>query len=251
MEASTRRSSFDDFAFEEMDALDGLADFVDEALLFERIEIEFAEAARHLDAGAAQRIAGAQIGALLRARNFLEFLRLLHRHEVELGDFVDLLQGFFCFCFDLFFGELFVVELNDFFDGARASAEIFADLEQFFQNQRSARDGFQDEELASLDALGDGNFTFARKKRNRTHFAQVHANGIVCFFERAGSEIEFAVFRSGGFFFYYDSDFGPVGTIGGGQRGLCAGQVFVDVNAVTLEGGEQIVNFFRGMHLGR
>ncbi len=171
--------------------------------------------------------------------------------QVELGDFVDLLEGFFCFRFDLFFGELFVVELDDFLDGARAGAEIFADLQKFFQNQRSARDRFQDEELAALDALGDGNFAFAREQRNRAHFAQVHANGIVGFFERTGSEVEFAVFRSGGFLFYHDSDFRPVGTIGCGQSGLCARQVFVDVNAVTLEGGEQIVNFFRGMHLGR
>ena len=238
----------DDFAFEEMNALDGLADFVDQALLFERIEVELAKAAGHLDTGAAQGVARTQIRTLFRARDFFEFLRLLHRHQVELSDFVDLLEGLFCFCFDLFFGELFVVELDDFLDGARAGAEIFADLEQLFQDQRSARDGFQDEELAALDTLGDGNFTFARQQRNRAHFAQIHANGIVGFFESARTEVEIAVFGSD-FFLYYD--FCTIGSIGGGKRGLRSRKILVHIDAVTLEGGKQIVDFFRRVHLGR
>ena len=51
--------------------------------------------------------------------------------------------------------------------------------------------------------------------------------------------------------FDYDFDFGAPSAIGGGQRGLGAGKIFVHINAVALEGREQIVNFFRGMHLGR
>ena len=150
--------------------------------------------------------------------------------------------------FDFFFGKFFVVELNDFLDRARAIAQIFADLQKFLQDQRSARDRFQHEQLAALDALGDGYFAFAREQRNGAHFAQVHANGVVGFFERAGSEIEFAVFRGAALFLHW---LGGIGGIRSGKRSFGARQVFVHINAVALEGREQIVNFFRGMNLGR
>ena len=220
----------DDFAFEEVNALDGLADFVDQTLFLERIEVEFAKAAGHLDAGAAQRIAGAQIRTLLRARDFVELLSLLHRYEVELGDFVDLLQRLFRFCFDLFFGELFVVELDDFFDRARPGAEIFADLQELFQNQRSACDGFQDEELPALDALGDGNFTFARQQWNCAHFADVCANRIVRLFESSGRQVQFAIIRPR--FFFCFNRFRRTGCR---KRSLCGREVFIDVNPIALK----------------
>ena len=40
------------------------------------------------------------------------------------------------------------------------------------------------------------------------------------------------------------------GQIGGGAGGLGGGQVFVNIDAVALEGGEQVVDLLRGMHFG-
>ena len=180
----------DDFALEGLNALDRLAHLVDQALLLERIEIDFADAHGHFHARAAQREAGAEIGALVRARPCFEFLGLLHRKQVKLADLVDFLQRFAGLGFDLLFGELFVVELNDFLDGARAAAQIFADAQQFFQNDRRARDRLEDEQLPALDALGNGNFALAREQRNGAHLAEIHADGIVRLLERARGEVQ-------------------------------------------------------------
>ena len=68
---------------------------------------------------------------------------LLQRQQIQLRHAVNLLQCFLGFRFNLFFGEFFVVELNDFLDGPRAVAQILAYLQKLFQNQRSARDRLQ------------------------------------------------------------------------------------------------------------
>ena len=161
---------------------------------------------------------------------------MLQREKIELGDLVNLLERVLGLRFNLFFGELFVVKLNDFLDGARAVAKIFADLEEFLQDERSARDGFQDEQLSALDALGDGHFAFASKQRDRAHFAQVHAHGVIGFFERAGSQIKLAIFRGNCFRFF--QGFSGISGIRGSKRSFRAGQIFVYINAVTLEGRE-------------
>ena len=113
---------------------------------------------------------------------------------------------------------------------AGAGAQIFADLQQLFQNQRSARDGFQDEQLPALDALGDGNFTFARQQRNSAHFAQVYANRIVRLFESSGRQVQFAIIRSRFFFC-----FNRFRRIGCRKRSLCGREVFIDVNPIALK----------------
>ena len=62
------------------------------------------------------------------------------------------------------------------------------------------RERFEHADLAALDALGDFDFAFAREQRNGSHLAQVHADGVVGFFERAGSEVEFDVLALFAFF---------------------------------------------------
>ena len=176
-------------------------------------------------------------------------LAALHRLQVELGDLIDLLQRLLGFGLDLFLGKLLVVELNDFLDRAGAVAQILADLEKLLEDQGRARDGLQHEQLAPLDALGNRNFTFAGKQGHRAHLAQIHADGIVGFFKRARSEIEVAVFR--GSVVLHDNDFGGVGCVGSSERSLRARKIFIHIDPVALEGREQIVNFLRGVHLGR
>ena len=152
-----------------------------------------ADEIRHLDARASQVVTSVQVGALLRARDAFELGGLLHRQQVELSDLVDLLERFPGFRFDLFFGQFFVVELDDFLDRPGAVAQILADLQKLLQDQRRTRDGFQHEQLPALDPLRDRHFAFARQQRNGAHLAQVHANGVVGLFECSGSQVEVAV----------------------------------------------------------
>src|SRR5262245_46339702 len=51
--------------------------------------------------------------------------------------------------------------------------------------------------MSTLNALGDFDFTVTSQQRNSSHFAQVHANGIVCLIQCAGSEIQLDAFFSG------------------------------------------------------
>ena len=48
--------------------------------------------------------------------------------------------------------------------------------------------------MSALNALCDFNFAFAGKKWNGAHFAQVHANGIICFFECTRRQVELDLF---------------------------------------------------------
>ena len=64
-------------------------------------------------------------------------------------------------------------------------------------------------------------------------------------------QVEFAA-SSGDRQFVLRFDFGGFGYggISGGARGLGGGQIFVNIDAVSLKGGKQVVNFFRGVHFG-
>src|ERR1700688_1453425 len=187
-------------ALEGLQPLDRVADFFDEAFLLKQVELDRARQLRHLDAQAGNVILRAEVGALLGLRHALKLRRFSQTFVVKLGDLVENLEGLLGFVFDLLFGQLFVVELDDFLDRASALAEVVSDRQQFLQNDRGARDRFEDEQLPALDALGDGHFALARQERHGAHFAQVHANRVVRLFEHSRREVEFArVFRDGKF----------------------------------------------------
>ncbi len=193
----------------------------------------------------------AQVGALLRLRHPLELRGFFQTFQVKLRNPVENLERFLGLVLDLFFGELFVVELDDFLDRARALAQVFADGQQFLQDDRGARDRLEHQQLAALDALGDGDFAFARQQRNGAHFAQVHANRVVRLFEHSRRQVEFAGILGYGKF-VLGFDFGGFGDggIGGGAGGFGGGEVFVNIDAVALKRGEQVVDFFGGVHFG-
>ena len=65
-------------------------------------------------------------GRFLRLRHALQLGRLLQRDIVQVADLVEHLQRLLGLLLDLFFGQLFVVELNDFLDRPRALAQILA-----------------------------------------------------------------------------------------------------------------------------
>src|SRR6202521_3672147 len=155
------------------------------------------------------------------------------------------------FVFYFYFVTLLVFKLDDFLDRTVALAEIVGDRQKFLQNDRGTRNRFENEQLPALDALGDSHLAFARQQRNGAHFAQVHANRVVRLFEHSRRKVEIArVLPEGKFILGFDFGSISYGRIGGGAGGLCRGQILVNINSVFLEGGEEVVNFFRGMHFG-
>ena len=75
--------------------------------------------------------------------------------------------------------------------------QLFAQRDDLADDHRGSRQRFQDSQLAALDSFGDLDFSVARQQRNRTHFAQVHADGIIGLLESAGSQIELDVTLGG------------------------------------------------------
>src|SRR5579862_690602 len=237
-------------ALEGLQALDGMADLVNEALALEGIELERARQPRNSDAGARDVVARAEVRPLPRARHGFETRRLLERRSVHLADFVEELEGLPGLVLDLLLGQFLVVELNDLLDGSRTAAEVFGDGQQFLDDDRRARDRLEHEDLAALDALGDGHFALAGEQRNGAHLAQVHADRVVRFFKQPGREVEFDfVAARGSAIFLGLGGFGGLG-VERGARGLGGGRVFVNVDSVALESRKQVVDLFGGVNFG-
>ena len=134
------------------------------------------------------------------------------------------------------FGELFLVEDHDFFDVAHAALQVFAEGHDFADHDGRARDGLEHAHLAALDALGDFHFAFAREQRNGAHLAQIHADGVVGFFQSAGRQVELDVLALLELEVLVAAEFGPV----------------EQVDALGADGGDQVVDVVgRGGHLIR
>ena len=99
-----------------------------------------------------------------RARAFLEaalrFLLVLHER-------VDAADGLPDARLQNLFGDLFFVEDDDFLDVADAALEVFAEADDFANDDGRARDRLHDAELSALDALGDFDFAFAGEAAER------------------------------------------------------------------------------------
>ncbi len=113
--------------------------------------------------------------------------------------------------------------------------EVFAEADDLANDDGRARDGLHDAELAALDALGDFDFALAGEQRNGAHLAEVHADGVVGLFERAGREVEFDV----------------VGLFAGLGLVLVAVAAELrfageDIDALGVDGGEQVVEIVGG-----
>ena len=117
------------------------------------------------------------------------------------------------------FGDLFLVEDHHFLDVAHAALEVFAEADDFADHDGRARDGLHHAHLAALDALGDFDFALAREQRHGAHLAQVHADGVVGFFECARGQVELDVFA----LFAFDSQRRPRRTWDRPRAGRCPG----------------------------
>ena len=91
------------------------------------------------------------------------------------------------------FGELFLIEGDDFLNIADAAAQIFAEADDLANDNGRSGDGLHDADLPTLNALGYFYFALTGEQRNGTHLAEVHADGIVGLLEGAGREVELDV----------------------------------------------------------
>src|SRR5262249_33846514 len=125
--------------------------------------------------------------------------------------------------------------------------------DQFLDDDRRAGDGLHHHQLAAFNALGDGNFTFAGEQRDGAHFAEIHADRVVGFFKRTGSQVQIAAARFLGMPVVLDAGFALTVLAGKlyRQRRFGRGLVLVDFDTVAFKGGEKVVDLLRGMHFSR
>ena len=179
------------------------------------------------------------IFGLLRLRNFVILLFEQRGLFVQLGHVVDLAGELVQAVLQDLVGDLFFVEGDHFLDRAHALLEVLAHGQQFADHDGRARQRLEHADLAALDALGDFHFAFAREQRHGSHLAQIHADGIVGFFQSAGGEVEFDVLAFFGFVEFFIER-------GGRQLGA-----FQHVDALRTNGGQQIVQVFGTVHVMR
>ena len=221
-------------------AVDGFVDAVDQALAFGVGEAELAHRDGNLDDGTGEVAAGA---AMVLGTLFQRYGRVFFLHHgdffIELRHVVDLAGELVQPVLQNLVGDFFLVEGDDLLDGAHTFLEVFAHGEEFVNDDRRTRQSLEHADLAALDALGDFHFAFAREQGDRSHFAQIHANGIVGFFEGAGSEVEFNVLALFALFKFLIER-------GGRQFGA-----FQHIDALRADGSEQVVQIFGTNHVMR
>ena len=103
---------------------------------------------------------------------------------------------------------------------------------------------------AGLDALGDGDFALARQQFDRTHFAQIHAHGIVGAVGGLGGARRDGAWRAGA-----STRSPPSGSSSSARGGFFLGLVgflgLDDVDAHFVEHGVDVLDLVGGDFLGR
>ena len=186
-----------DLALERAHGVDRLVDLVEQALLFRVGVLQLADDAidEHLLAAHQPEVLALVAVLCLRvlALGVVGLGELVAGLLLVLDQFVDLGNGGLDAGLQDLFGEFFLVEYDHFLDVANAALEVFTKADDFANNDRRTGDGLHDAHLAALDALGDFYFALASEQGNGAHLAQVHADGVVGLFERAGREVELDV----------------------------------------------------------
>src|SRR5216683_1874932 len=228
-----------DLALERAHGVDGLVDLVEQTLLLRVGVLQLADDAVDVDVLAANQptglasLLGLGLGVLAGEGGELLFenVDLL----LVLEDDVDAAGGSTNARGQDLFGELFLVEGDDFLDVADSALEVFAEAHDLADDDRRAGDGLHDAELAALDAFGDLNLALAGEQGHRAHLAEVHADGVVGLLERAGGEVELYV----------------VGLFAG--LGLVLVAVAAElrltgehIDALGVDGGEQVIEIVGG-----
>ena len=159
---------------------------------------------------------------------------------VQLGHVVDLAGELIQAVLHDIVGDFFFVEGHDFLDRANAFLEVLAHGQQLADHDGRARERLEHADLPALDALGDFDFALAGEQGHSAHLAQIHADGVVGFFESSGGEVEFDVL--GAFFAFFEFLI---------ERGRGQFGALQHVDALRTDGGQQIVQVVGTVHIVR
>src|SRR5467141_620025 len=107
---------FDGFALQRLQPLDSIANLAYQPLLLERMEFNRSYQLRHSHSRASQAVPVPQVNSLFGPRDPLELSRLLERYVIKLLDLPNDSKNFAGLILSFFFGQLFLVELNNFLD---------------------------------------------------------------------------------------------------------------------------------------
>ena len=221
-------------------AVDRLVDAVDQALALVVGEAQLADDARNANLLAAQRPARLAVHPrVLLLRNAGQLLHQLLGLLVVLEQLVNFAGDVLHPVDEHVFGDFVLVEEHHFLDGAHAALEVLAHGDDLADDDGRARQRFEHAQLSALDALGDFDFAFAGEQRHRAHLAQIHADGIVGFLQRAGREIELDVFAG--------LDVALVELV---ERARRLG-AFEHINALRANGGDQVIEVVGRMDIVR
>ena len=148
---------------------------------------------RNFDAGPSNAPFDSEIGPPFGFWSLRQLFCLLQRRIVELRDPPNFPKSLLSLGGKFFFGELFILELNNLLDGSHTSAQAFANRDNFFNDHGRARDGLHDQELPALHPLGDDYFAFAGQQRHRAHLTEIDADRILGFRVHTGTEVKVTI----------------------------------------------------------
>src|SRR5579872_6115699 len=213
---------------------------VNQALALDIGDAQVAHGARHAHHFPRQvpAITAVILGPLF-AVDGLELFQQLVDFLVVLGHLVNAAHHVLEAVLQDFVGDLFLVEGDDFLDGAHAAAKVVAQGEDFPDHDGRAGKRLKHSVLAALDALGNFHFAFAGEQRNGAHFAQVHAHRVVGFFQRPRSQVELDVL----------AHLHVVGLVQAGGRHF--GGSLENINALRADGGQQVIQVLRRVDIVR
>ena len=130
------------------------------------MESDVAYRKRKLDARASKSPLDSGVGLPFGFCGPAQPFRLLQGGLVEPSDFLNLPKRLLGLRGDFLFGELFIIELNNFPNGTHTIAQVFSSSQDLLNDDGRASDGFHDHKLSALHALGDNYFAFAGEQRH-------------------------------------------------------------------------------------
>ena len=137
-------------------------------------------------------------------------------------------------------------EIDHLLDDAAVFLGRVVDLEDLFEDDAVLGERLVDLALALFDALGDVDFALTVEKLDRSHLAQIHADGVVGLVDDAaggGDDVGLDFFALVDFFFFDRAVDGGDGLGRGGGDGLLV-RVLDDVDAEVVEADVDLVELF-------
>jgi len=99
----------------------------------------------------------------------------------QLGNRIDALEDLLAAIVDDLLGQILLFEVHQLLDLQLTLFQRFTNGEEPIDHHGGSRQSLQDGLSSFFDALGNLNFAFSAQEGHRTHFFEVHANGVLTF----------------------------------------------------------------------